>query len=82
MINNQIDESVFSKWAEAYLTGAYEDPHGSFSESLGTNRNDAKVICYKLMYDSPFIRNFHNCLIEDTKAGDAQPWPFIKGEPQ
>lgn len=42
----------------AYVTGKSEDPHKVFADDLGISRSDAKVLCYKTLYESKFLRTW------------------------
>jgi len=43
-------------WKEIYLTpDKIEDPHTLFAERLGIDRYKAKILCYKIMFQLPFL---------------------------
>lgn len=42
-------------WSEAYMTGQ-PDPHKRFSELTGLNRQDAKQLCFRLIYSVDVLK--------------------------
>lgn len=42
-------------WGKAYLT-INEDPHQAFANLLGITRQEAKELCYRMIWESRLLR--------------------------
>ena len=44
------------EWLEVYCSSInIPDPHQAFATLIGVSRDEAKVICYKIMFQIPFL---------------------------
>lgn len=44
-------------WIDVYVRSNFKDPHTEFANRLGMDRQEAKVLCYKISCSVLFIRN-------------------------
>ena len=61
----EISEDTLNHWVQVYILGVgkVEDLHQEFAEHVGLERQDAKGLCYEIMYSVPFLRE----LMDDSK---------------
>lgn len=50
------DPAVREKWVRVYMdTEIRKDPHEDFAHLLGIERYEAKSLCYRVVFSSPFM---------------------------
>jgi hypothetical protein len=56
--------NVYQLFTELYIVGpkalqsSSMDAHSIFAEKLKVPRNEAKIICYDILYNSEFVQNY------------------------
>jgi len=44
------------QWKDCYCsTDKKSDPHTEFANAIGVDRDEAKMICYQIMFQIPFL---------------------------
>ncbi len=51
---------VIEDWTASYLQEDHKDPHQIFADLQGISRQSAKVLCYRVIWQSKFMKNVLN----------------------